>query len=159
MNDLGEDLRAHSYPALRPIATQPIPFVDLDVETIPVRLATSPARLDTLEAVLLSQINGIRSIADLAVVVELSTRETLHILAGMVTDGTIKMTARKTRKSTLPPPPPGPEAGFVDFADVFEELGIEPNAPGAQTPTRSLAAPKIPSETDACTADSLSSQS
>jgi len=115
------------FPALCATPTQPIPLLDRDLEVVPARIAGRTS-LGSLEASLIAKINGLRSIADLAALTGLSPREVLHLVAGLVDEGTVAMTSRRvrTRPRTDPPPATSPSLnGFVDFSDLFEELGFE----------------------------------
>ncbi len=142
MTQLQAQRPAVLHPALRSIPTQPIPLIEVDLRAIPVLVANAPSVRGSVEALLTFHIDGSRTLTELAPLAGLTAREVLHVVAGMVTDGLVLMTARP---SSIPAPSPRliatplPHQAFIDFADVLEE--VELNAPGATTPTQHRAAP------------------
>jgi hypothetical protein len=143
MNDLHAHQPPVTYPALRSIPTQPLPLVDVDVDAVPVLVEGAAVRRGSVEAFLVSKIDGVRTIAQLAVLAALSSREVLHLVAGMVHEGSVEIgPSRSTQSSTVrrridPAAEPSlPLHGFVDFADIFEELEIPQSAPAVHTPSQ-----------------------
>ena len=153
MNDLHGHQPAVTYPALRSIPTQPLSLTDVDVEAVPALVEGAAARRGSIEAFLMSKIDGARSIAELGVLASLSPREVLHLIAGMVFEGSVEITSRRaarastTRRRIDPRAEPSlPLHGFVDFADIFEELDIPQSAPAVHTPSQPRVT--IPSKQD-----------
>lgn len=142
MNELNGHQPTVTYPALRSIPTQPLPLLDVDVAGVPVLAEGAAARRGSVEAFLMSKIDGVRSIAQLAELASLSPREVLHLVAGMVAEGSVEIGPHRRASSTVrrridPRAEPSlPLHGFVDFADIFEELEIPQSAPAVHTPSQ-----------------------
>ncbi|MEO7093632.1 MAG: hypothetical protein ABI175_10305 [Polyangiales bacterium] len=142
MNDLHAHLPPVTYPALRSIPTQPLPLLDVDVAGVPVLVEGAAARRGSVEAFLMSKIDGVRSIAEIAVLASLSPREVLHLVAGMVHEGSVDIGQSRRSQSSVrrridPAAEPSlPLHGFVDFADIFEELDLPQSAPAVHTPSQ-----------------------
>jgi hypothetical protein len=106
--------------------TRPIAVIAGGYEAVPLVVVGGRPREGAVERTLINQIDGTRTIAELAALCDLSAREVLHLVTGMVLEGAVEIaTASSIRGTSVAmrevAPPPG---GFVDFADVMEELEL-----------------------------------